>query len=55
MPCKASDKSKLKRGKKWSHLGLTVYSSKEDSEGEFIRHKKLNNSKTKLGKYNKWL
>ena len=52
---KASGKSKLGENKKWSHLGLVVYSFKEDSEGEPIRHKKSDNSKTKLGRYNKWL
>ena len=55
MPRKASNKSKLKGGKKRSCLGLIVYSFKEDSKGEPIRYKKLNNSKTKLGRYNKWL
>ena len=52
---KASGKSKLKEGKKQSYLGLVIYSSRGDSEGEPIRHKKLYNSKTKLGRYNKWL
>jgi hypothetical protein len=52
---KASSKSKLKEGKKWSHLGSAVYSSKEDSKGKPVRYKKLNNSKTKSGRYNKWL
>ena len=51
---KASGKSKLKRGKKWSYLGLIAYSFKENSEGKFIRYKKLNNNKTKSGRYNKW-
>jgi hypothetical protein len=51
---KASGKSKLGEGKKWSYLGLVVYSSKEDSKSEPIRYKKLDNSKTKLGRYNKW-
>ena len=51
---KASSKNKLKEGKKWSCLGLAVYSSKEDSKGKPIRHKKLNNGKTKSGRYNKW-
>ena len=51
---KASCKSKLEEGKKQSCLGLAVYSSKEDSKGKPIRYKKLNNSKTKLGRYNKW-
>jgi hypothetical protein len=53
MPCKASSKSKLGEGRKWSYLGLVVYSSKEDSKGKPIRYKKLDNSKTKLGRYNK--
>ncbi len=51
---KASSKSKLGEGKKWSYLGLVVYSSKEDSKSKPIRYKKLDNSKTKLGRYNKW-
>ena len=54
MPRKASGKSKLGEGKKRSCLGLAVYSSKEDSEGEPIRYKKSDNSKTKSGRYNKW-
>ena len=54
MPRKASSKSKLGEGKKWSYLGLVVYSSKEDSKGEPIRNKKSDNSKTKSGRYNKW-
>ena len=54
MPYKASGKSKLREGKKQSYLGLVVYSSKKDSKGEPIRYKKLDNSKTKLGRYNKW-
>ena len=54
MPYKASSKSKLEEGKKWSYLELAVYGSKEDSKGKPIRHKKLNNSKTKSGRYNKW-
>ena len=54
MPRKARGKSKLGEGKKRSYLGLIVYSSKKDSEGEFIRYKKLDNSKTKSGRYNKW-
>ena len=54
MPYKASGKSKLGEGKKWSRLGLAVYGFKENSEGELIRYKKLDNSKTKLGRYNKW-
>ena len=45
--------SKLEEGKKRSRLGLVVYSSKEDSKGEPIRYKKLDNSKTKSGRYNK--
>jgi hypothetical protein len=51
---KASSKSKLGEGKKRSCLGLAVYSSKEDSKGKPIRYKKSDNSKTKLGRYNKW-
>jgi len=51
---KASGKSKLGEGKKRSCLGLAVYSSKKDSKSEPIRHKKSDNSKTKLGRYNKW-
>ena len=51
---KASGKSKLGESKKRSYLELAVYSSKEDSKGEPVRYKKLNNSKTKLGRYNKW-
>ena len=54
MLCKASGKSKLGEGKKRSYLGSAVYSSKEDSEGKPIRYKKLDNSKTKLGRHNKW-
>ena len=54
MPRKANSKSKLGEGKKQSCLGLVVYSSKENSKGEPIRYKKLDNSKTKLGRYNKW-
>ena len=53
MPRKASGKSKLKEGKKQNYLELAVYNSKEDSKGKSIRYKKLNNSKTKLGRYNK--
>ena len=53
MLCKVSNKSKLEGGKKWSYLRLIVYSSKENSKGELIRYKKLNNNKTKLGRYNK--
>jgi len=52
---KASGKSELGGGKKWSCLRLTVYSFKENSEGELIKYKKLNNNKIKLGRYNKWL
>jgi len=51
---KASGKSKLGEGKKQSCLGLVVYSFNKDSKGKPIRYKKLDNSKTKLGKYNKW-
>jgi len=50
---KAGGKSKLGEGRKRSYLGLAVYSSKEDSKGKPIRYKKLDNSKTKLGRYNK--
>ena len=50
---KASGKSKLGEGKKQSYLGSAVYSFKEDSKGEPVRYKKLDNSKTKLGRY-KW-
>ena len=48
---KVRGKSKLEEDKKQSYLGLAVYSSKEDSKGEPIRYKKLDNSKTKLGRY----
>jgi hypothetical protein len=51
---KASGKSKLKKGKKWSYSGSAAYGFKEDSKGEPVRYKKLDNSKTKSGKYNKW-
>ena len=54
MPYKASNKSKLGEGKKQSYLGLAIYGSRGDSEGKPIRYKKLDNSKTKLGRYNKW-
>ena len=50
---KASSKSKLGEDKKWSYLGLAVYGFKKDSKGKPIRYKKLDNSKTKLGRYNK--
>ena len=50
---KARGKSKLGESKKQSYLGLAVYGSKEDSEGESIRYKKLDNGKTKLGRHNK--
>ena len=43
----------LYKGKRRSYLGLVVYSSKEDSKGKPIRYKKLDNSKTKVGRYNK--
>ena len=36
-----------------SYLGLAAYSSKENSKGESVKYKKLDNSKTKLGRYNK--
>jgi hypothetical protein len=51
---KASGKSKLKKGKKQSYLGLAVYSFKENSKGKPIKYKKSDNNKTKLGGYNKW-
>ena len=54
MLCKARGKSKLKESKKRNCLKLAVYSFKKDSEGESIKYKKLNNSKTKSGRYNKW-
>ena len=54
MLCKASGKSKLGKGKKWSYLGLVIYGFGGDSEGKPIKYKKLDNSKTKLGRYNKW-
>ena len=50
---KVRGKSKLKENKKRSCLELAAYSSKEDNKGESIRYKKLDNSKTKLSKYNK--
>ena len=52
-PYKARGKSKLEKGKKWSYLELAAYGSKEDNKGEFIRYKKSDNNKTKLGRYNK--
>ena len=55
MPRKARGKSKLGEGKKQSYLKLAAYGSKEDSKGKSIRYKKLNNNKTKLGRYNKLL
>ena len=54
MPCKASSKSKLGKDKKRSHSGLITHGSRGDNKGEPIRHKKLDNSKTKLGRHNKW-
>ena len=51
---KASGKSKLKESKKRSCLKLAVYSFKENSKDEPIKYKKLDNSKTKLDRYNKW-
>ena len=51
---KASGKSKLREDKKRSYLKLAVYGFKEDSKGEPIRYKKLDNSKTKSGECNKW-
>ena len=53
MLCKARGKSKLKEGKKRNCLGLAAYSFKEDSKGKSIKYKKLNNNKTKSGRYNK--
>ena len=50
---KARSKSKLKEGKKRSYLELATYGSKEDSKGKSIKYKKLDNNKTKLGRYNK--
>jgi hypothetical protein len=50
---KANSKSKLKEDKKWSYLKLITHSSREDSKGKLIKHKKLDNGKTKLGRYNK--
>ena len=55
MPYKASSKSKLKEGKKWSYLGLATHGSRGDNKGEPIRHKKSDNGKTKSGRHNKWL
>ena len=52
---KASGKSKLGEGKKWSRLESAAYGFKEDNEGKPVRYKKLDNSKTKSGRYNKWL
>ena len=54
MPRKASSKSKLGEGKKQSYLELAAYGSKENSKGKPVRYKKLDNGKTKLGRYNKW-
>ncbi len=54
MPHKASGKSRLEESKMQSHLGLVVYSSKENSKGKPIKYKKSNNSKTKSGRHNKW-
>ena len=50
---KARGKSKLEEGKKWSYSGLATYSFKEDSKDKSVRYKKLNNNKTKSGRYNK--
>ena len=55
MLCKASGKSKLGKDKKQSYLRSAVYNSKKDNKGEPIKYKKLDNSKTKLDRYNKWL
>ena len=54
MLCKASGKSKLGKGKKRSCLGSIIYGFKGGSKGKPIKHKKLDNNETKLGKYNKW-
>ena len=54
MSRKARGKSKLRKNKKQSYLKLAAHSSKEDSEGEFIKYKKSDNGKTKSGRYNKW-
>jgi hypothetical protein len=54
MPRKASGKSKLKEGKKWSYLESAVHGSKKYNKGKPIKYKKLDNSKTKSGRYNKW-
>ena len=51
---KASNKSKLGEGKKQNYLKLAAHGFKENSKGKPVRYKKLNNSKTKLGRYNKW-
>ena len=48
---KARGKSKLKKGKKRSYLGLVAHGSKEDSKGKPIRYKKSDNGKTKSGRY----
>ena len=53
MPCKARGKSKVEKGKKQNYLKLAAYSFKEDNKGKSIRYKKLDNNKTKLGRYNK--
>ena len=50
---KARSKSKLKEDKKQSCLELAAYGSKKDNKSKSIRYKKLNNDKTKSGKYNK--
>ena len=44
----------MEGGKKRSYLRLVAYSFKEDSKSEPIKYKKLDNSKTKSGRYNKW-
>ena len=54
MPRKASGKSKLGEGKKQSYSGLAAHGSRGDSKGKPIRHKKLDNNKTKSGRHNKW-
>ena len=53
MPRKARGKNKLGENKKQNHLKLAVYGFKEDNKGKSIKHKKSNNNKTKLSRYNK--
>jgi hypothetical protein len=54
MPYKASNKSKLRKGKKQSYLRLATHGSGGNSKGKPIKYKKLGNGKTKSGRYNKW-